>query len=62
MRREVGIDGRAFLTGRVMGRTYRLFWKPWAWPYAYRAYGCTFAGAATLGLMLFGVPRRPYHD
>lgn len=48
-----GLCGRRFYEGRAFGRCFRVFFKSWAWPYAYRAYCCRFAGAFNIGVMVF---------
>lgn len=50
------LSGRRMVQGRAFGRVWRAFVKPWAWPYAYHAYGVRFVGFGPFGSMVFDRP------
>jgi hypothetical protein len=54
---RLDLMGRRMIEGRTFGRVWRLFVKPWAWPYGFHAYGFRGMGFGPFGLMLFD--RRP---
>lgn len=47
------LNGGSFVESFTLGRCWRLFVKPWAWPYARHAFGVWTVGAGPLGVMVF---------
>lgn len=53
MRVRESLDRGHFIEGFVLGRCWRLWLKPWAWPYYRHEYGTRCAGVGPFGWMLF---------
>jgi hypothetical protein len=56
-----GFHGERILEGDTFGRVWRLFVKPWGWPYARHEYGVLCVGIGPIGFMLFDLRRLNAH-